>query len=176
MTAVRTAPRVVTTGSGSQIDPLAGLGTMVRFVLRRNRTLLIAWPVAIIGMFAFVTAYYHDLLNTQQALDDFAAISNTASIKALTGLAANPATLGGAVWTSPESGPSASTSAVICPPSVGSAASSALSAVQPERIARYPPTTVKAIARLRTRSLRMGTISDQPNRSVQSVQVPGAEA
>ena len=35
----------------------------------------------------------------RQALDDFAAISNVPSIKALTGLAAAPNTLGGAVWT-----------------------------------------------------------------------------
>ena len=53
----------------------------------------------IVGLFAYVSVYYRDLLDTQRALDDFAAISNTASIKALTGLAAQPATLGGAVWT-----------------------------------------------------------------------------
>ena len=80
-------------------DSLAATGTMMRFVARRNRLLLITWPVVIVGLFAYVSVYYHDLLDTQQALDDFASISNTASIKALTGLAAGPATLGGAVWT-----------------------------------------------------------------------------
>ena len=80
-------------------DSLAATGTMMRFVARRNRLLLVTWPVVIVGMFAYVSVYYHELLDTQQALDDFASISNTASIKALTGLAAEPATLGGAVWT-----------------------------------------------------------------------------
>ncbi len=78
---------------------LAGVVTMMRFVIGRNRVLLVSWPVVIIGLFTYVSVYYHDLLDTQKALDDFAAISNTASIKALTGLAAEPATLGGAVWT-----------------------------------------------------------------------------
>ena len=80
-------------------QPLAATGTMMRFVSHRNRILLITWPVVIVGLFAYVSVYYHGMLNTQQALDDFATISNTASIKALTGLAAEPATLGGAVWT-----------------------------------------------------------------------------
>ena len=35
-------------------------------------------------------SYYRDILDTQQALDDFAAVSNVPSIKALTGLAAAP--------------------------------------------------------------------------------------
>lgn len=80
-------------------QPVAGFATMVRFVVRRNRVLLVVWPLTIVGLFAFVAAYYRDMLNSQQALDAFAAVSNTASIKALTGLAAEPATLGGAVWT-----------------------------------------------------------------------------
>lgn len=79
--------------------PLTGLGTMVRFVLRRNRIRLAVWWLMIVGLFAYVGAYYHELLNTQQALDDFAALSDVPSIKALSGLAAAPATLGGAVWT-----------------------------------------------------------------------------
>ena len=40
-----------------------------------------------------------DIFDTQKALDDFAAVSNVPAIKALTGLAAAPNTLGGAVWT-----------------------------------------------------------------------------
>jgi ABC-2 type transport system permease protein len=52
-----------------------------------------------VGLFAYVEAYYASIFDTQAALDDFAAVSNVPSIKALTGLAAAPATLGGAVWT-----------------------------------------------------------------------------
>ena len=57
------------------------------------------WWVVLVGLFAYVEAYYHDIFDTQAALDDFAAVSNVPSIKALTGLAAAPNTLGGAVWT-----------------------------------------------------------------------------
>jgi ABC-2 type transport system permease protein len=80
-------------------DTLAGVGTMLRLVVRRNRVRLAVWWVVIVGLFAYVGAYYKTLFTTQAALDDFAALSNTPSIKALTGLAAVPNTLGGAVWT-----------------------------------------------------------------------------
>jgi ABC-2 type transport system permease protein len=72
---------------------------MIRFVVRRNRVRLTVWFVVIVGLFAYVGEYYKGLFTTQQALDDFATVSNTPGIKALTGLAAAPATLGGAVWT-----------------------------------------------------------------------------
>ena len=61
---------------------------MIRLVLRRNRVRLAVWFVVLVGLFAYVTAYYKDILATQAALDDFAAVSNVPSIKALTGLAA----------------------------------------------------------------------------------------
>ncbi len=80
-------------------DTLAGTGAMIRLVLRRNRIRLLVWWLVIVGLFAYVEAYYHDIFRTQAALDDFAAVSNVPAIKALTGLAAAPATLGGAVWT-----------------------------------------------------------------------------
>ena len=76
-----------------------GTATMVRLVLRRNRTRLLVWLVVVVGLFAYVGSYYTSLFATQQSLDDFAAVSNTPGIKALTGLAAAPNTLGGAVWT-----------------------------------------------------------------------------
>jgi ABC-2 type transport system permease protein len=80
-------------------DSFTGTRTMVRLVLRRNRVRLAVWFVVLVGLFAYVAAYYADILATQAALDDFAALSNTPGIKALTGLAAAPNTLGGAVWT-----------------------------------------------------------------------------
>lgn len=78
---------------------LAGTGAMVRLVVRRNRVRLAVWWLVLVGMFAYVGAYYRDILDTQEALDDFAAVSDTPGIKALTGLAAAAGTLGGAVWT-----------------------------------------------------------------------------
>lgn len=80
-------------------DGLAGLGAMTRFVVRHNRVRLVVWFVVIVGLFAYVGDYYKSLFTTQRALDDFAALSDTPGIRALTGLAAAPATLGGAVWT-----------------------------------------------------------------------------
>jgi ABC-2 type transport system permease protein len=72
---------------------------MLRLVVRRNRVRLAVWWAVLVGLFAYVSAYYASIFDTQAALDDFAALSNTPGIKALTGLAAAPATLGGAVWT-----------------------------------------------------------------------------
>lgn len=80
-------------------DTLRGVSTMVRLVLRRNRVRLLVWWLVIVALFGYVLAYYKDIFTTQQALDDFAALSDVPSIKALTGLAAAPNTLGGAVWT-----------------------------------------------------------------------------
>ena len=80
-------------------DSFTGLRTMLRLVLRRNRVRLVVWFVVLVGLFAYVSAYYAEILATQAALDDFAALSDTPGIKALTGLAAAPNTLGGAVWT-----------------------------------------------------------------------------
>ena len=72
---------------------------MVRLQLRRNRVRLAAWLVALVTMFAYVASYYQELFPTQAALDDFAAVSNTPGIRALTGLSPAANTLGGAVWT-----------------------------------------------------------------------------
>ena len=73
---------------------------MVRFVLRRNRDAA-RWSGSLSWSACSRTSatYYASLFDTQQSLDDFATISNTPGIKALTGLAAAPNTLGGAVWT-----------------------------------------------------------------------------
>ena len=99
MTATTT---VASTGVPSQrpaADTFVGAATMVRLVLRRNRVRLVVWWVVLVGLFAYVGAYYKSLFTTQASLDDFAAISNTPGIKALSGLAAAPNTMGGAVWT-----------------------------------------------------------------------------
>lgn len=80
-------------------ETLAGLGVVSRLFWRRNRVRLIVWAAFVVGMAASVIPYYQGLFATQAALDDFAQISDNPGIKALTGLAANPATMGGAVWT-----------------------------------------------------------------------------
>lgn len=92
----------VGTGPGTRRapgDPLAGLGAMVRLVVRRNRVRLAVWWAVLVWLFAYVAVYYQGIFTTQEALDDFARVSDTPGIRALTGLAAAPDTLGGAVWT-----------------------------------------------------------------------------
>jgi len=98
-TATRSPAPAATAESRTPADAFAGLGTAVRLVVRRNRVRLVVWVYVVVGLFAYVGAYYRTLFDSQQALDDFAALSNTPAIRALTGLAAAPNTLGGAVWT-----------------------------------------------------------------------------
>ncbi|MBN9375204.1 MAG: ABC transporter permease, partial [Cellulomonas sp.] len=80
-------------------DALAGLGTMVRFILRRNRVRLAVWFLVLVVMYQYVVSYYRTIFTTQKSLDEFAAVSNTPGIKALTGLSPAANTMGGAVWT-----------------------------------------------------------------------------
>lgn len=80
-------------------ETLAGLGVVGRLFWRRNRVRLVVWAAFVVGMAAVVIPYYQDFFTSQAALDDFAQVSDNPGIKALTGLAANPATMGGAVWT-----------------------------------------------------------------------------
>lgn len=86
-------------GYGAPTEGYAGLGTMVRLILRRNRVRLVAWLVVLVGMYQYIVSYYKAVFPTQQALDDFATLSNTPGIKALTGLSPAANTMGGAVWT-----------------------------------------------------------------------------
>jgi ABC-2 type transport system permease protein len=97
----RPAPAAVTRSPGARpaAGTLTGLAAMVRLVLRRDRVRLAVWWVTLVGLLGYVGVYYRDVLDTQQALDDFATVSDTPGIRALTGLAAAPNTLGGAVWT-----------------------------------------------------------------------------
>ncbi|MCL1868944.1 MAG: ABC transporter permease [Promicromonosporaceae bacterium] len=99
MTATVAAPAGTRLARRPAKDGLAGLGDMNRLFWRRNRVRLVVWAVFVIGMVGYVISYYQTIFTTQSSLDDFANISNTPGIKALTGLAANPATMGGAVWT-----------------------------------------------------------------------------
>ncbi len=92
-------PLTPATGFRPAAAPLTGLGAMIRLVVRRNRVRLVVWWLAVVGLFYYVLAYYQEIFTSQEALDDFAQVSNTPGIKAITGLAAAANTLGGAVWT-----------------------------------------------------------------------------
>lgn len=99
MTAVVGAEVAAPAATRSASDSFAGVATMVRLVLRRNRVRLGVWFVVLVGMMAYVASYYQELFPTQESLDDFAALSDTPGIRALTGLSPAADTLGGAVWT-----------------------------------------------------------------------------
>lgn len=92
-------PVAAPTATRQAADAFAGFRTMVHLILRRNRIRLAIWLVVLVGMFAFIAAYFKDFLPTQASLDDYAALSDTPGIKALTGLSSAANTLGGAVWT-----------------------------------------------------------------------------
>ncbi len=95
-----TAPRLTApTATRRVTDTLTGLPTAIRLILRRNRVRLVVWWLVVVGLIAYVGSYYTTLFPDQASLDEFATLSNTPAIKALTGLAAAPNTLGGAVWT-----------------------------------------------------------------------------
>ncbi len=93
------ARRAPTRSTRRGADDLAGLAPMVRLVVRRNRVRLVVWLVVLVALVAYVASYYRELFSTQQALDEFAAVSDTPGIRALTGLSPAADTLGGAVWT-----------------------------------------------------------------------------
>lgn len=97
--APNTAPAPAVAGHRPPGDGYAGLGTMVRLILRRNRVRLAVWFVVLVGMYQYIVSYYKTVFPTQQSLDDFARLSNTPGIKALTGLSPAADTMGGAVWT-----------------------------------------------------------------------------
>lgn len=105
MTTTAQTPASAHAASGAAADHrppaegYAGLGTMVRLVLRRNRVRLVTWFVVLVAMYQYIVSYYKTVFPTQQSLDDFAALSNTPGIKALTGLSPAANTMGGAVWT-----------------------------------------------------------------------------
>ena len=81
-------------------DTLAGTGTMIRLVVRRNRVRLVVWWVVLVGLFAYVDGVLRQTSSPPRQRSTTSRRSATfPSIKALTGLAAAPDTLGGAVWT-----------------------------------------------------------------------------
>ncbi len=99
MTAVAQAPVVAPARTRFASDSLTGIGPMVRLILRRNRVRLAVWFVVLVGMYQYVVSFYSETFPTQESLDDFAKLSNTPGIKALTGLSPAANTMGGAVWT-----------------------------------------------------------------------------
>ncbi|WP_349903858.1 ABC transporter permease [Parafrigoribacterium humi] len=90
----RSAPSVAP-GSGAVRNPYAGLGTMIRFIVRRNWLRMLVWLIVLAGMVPLVIDSQRELFPTQAARDAYAAVANTPAIAALTGLPYAAGTLGG---------------------------------------------------------------------------------
>ncbi|HPS35914.1 MAG TPA: hypothetical protein PK854_11690 [Oscillospiraceae bacterium] len=88
----------VSNDSATPKSPLVGTGRYFRFTLKHNLMRYLVWILVIVGMIAFVGAYYKDLFKTQADLDQFAALGSNPGMVALIGKVGS-ATLGGAVWT-----------------------------------------------------------------------------
>ena len=58
-------PRGRPVGGEPASDTLAGTGTMIQLVLRRNGDRLAVWWVVIVGLFAYVGVYYKDIFTTR---------------------------------------------------------------------------------------------------------------
>lgn len=98
---------VTTTGTRTQLPisavsgtralraPYAGLGTMIRFILRRNWLRMLIWLIVLAGMVPLVIDSQRELFPTQAARDAYAAVANTPAVAALTGLPYAAGTLGG---------------------------------------------------------------------------------
>lgn len=86
---------VRTTGIGVPDRAMAGFGTALALAWRRNRLRLGAWLLSLVGMYAYIAAYYADTFTTARALEDYAALSATPGMKAITGLSKAADTLGG---------------------------------------------------------------------------------
>jgi ABC-2 type transport system permease protein len=72
-----------------------GLGTMARFIVRRNWLRMLLWLVVLAGMVPLVIDSQRELFPTQEARDAYAQVANTPAVAALTGLPYAAGTLGG---------------------------------------------------------------------------------
>lgn len=89
------APTSAGIGTTALRAPYAGLGLMVRFILRRNWLRMLIWLVVLASMVPLVIDSQRELFPTQAARDAYAGIANTPAVAALTGLPYAAGTLGG---------------------------------------------------------------------------------
>jgi ABC-2 type transport system permease protein len=89
------APSSAGMGAGVRRAPYAGLGLMIRFILRRNWLRMLIWLIVLAGMVPLVIDSQRELFPTQSARDAYAAVANTPAVAALSGLPYAAATLGG---------------------------------------------------------------------------------
>ncbi|GAA1863154.1 exporter of polyketide antibiotics [Paeniglutamicibacter psychrophenolicus] len=90
-TALGRAARGTSVSTGS----LAGVGTAVRFILRRNWLRLVIWAAVLAVMIPIVYGSQQEAFPTQAARDAYAQVANTPAVAAMTGLPYAAGSLGG---------------------------------------------------------------------------------
>ncbi len=81
------------------LNSYMGAGKYFRFTLKHNLMRYLVWIAVLVLMLAYVGAYYKTLFDTQEKLNEFAAIGATPGMVAMIGKLGNLATMGAAVWT-----------------------------------------------------------------------------
>jgi ABC-2 type transport system permease protein len=92
---VTTTATATTLSNTTRGSTLTGLGTMLRFIVRRNRVRIAVWTIVLAGMIVLVIQSQHAAFPTQADREAYAQIANTPAVAAMTGLPYAAATLGG---------------------------------------------------------------------------------
>jgi ABC-2 type transport system permease protein len=82
-------------GTSASTGSLAGVGTAVKFILRRNWLRLLIWAAVLAVMIPIVYGSQQEAFPTQASRDAYAQVANTPAVAAMTGLPYAAGSLGG---------------------------------------------------------------------------------
>lgn len=82
-------------GTSVSTGSLAGVGTAVKFILRRNWLRLLIWAAVLAVMIPIVYGSQQEAFPTQASRDAYAQVANTPAVAAMTGLPYAAGSLGG---------------------------------------------------------------------------------
>ncbi|KAA0976426.1 ABC transporter permease [Paeniglutamicibacter gangotriensis] len=85
----------VRAGTSASTGSVAGVGTAVKFILRRNWLRLLIWAAVLAVMIPIVYGSQQEAFPTQAARDAYAQVANTPAVAAMTGLPYAAGSLGG---------------------------------------------------------------------------------
>jgi ABC-2 type transport system permease protein len=78
---------------------LAGCGKYFSFNLKHHLVRYLVWIAIVVFLIAYVGVFYKSTFDTQEKLDEFAAVGSSPGMVAMVGKISSMATIGGAVWT-----------------------------------------------------------------------------
>lgn len=90
-----TFPARAARGTAASTGSMAGLGTAVEFILRRNWLRLLIWAAVLAVMIPIVYGSQQEAFPTQASRDAYAQVANTPAVAAMTGLPYAAGSLGG---------------------------------------------------------------------------------